>query len=140
MGVNREWCQKIIRIGVLVIIVFHARAKKRFKIRKCIWGSLKKTLVQGVRILNNREEKTTFTIVDAQSVKNTDTAKNKGYDAGKKVSGIKRHIAVDSNGLPMLCMLLYSWYNWQKLCSVEMLKKYNDNLSQVQNILVDSRY
>ena len=39
-------------------------------------------------------------IVDAQSVKNTDTAKQKGYDAGKKVSGIKRHIAVDTNGLP----------------------------------------
>ena len=27
-------------------------------------------------------------IVDAQSVKNTDTAGSKGYDAGKKVSGI----------------------------------------------------
>jgi len=39
-------------------------------------------------------------IVDAQSVKNTDTAKLKGYDAGKKVSGIKRHIAVDTQGLP----------------------------------------
>ena len=39
-------------------------------------------------------------IVDAQSVKNTDTAENKGYDAGKKVSGIKRHIAVDTHGLP----------------------------------------
>ena len=39
-------------------------------------------------------------IIDAQSVKNTDIAKNKGYDAGKKVSGIKRHIAVDTNGLP----------------------------------------
>ena len=38
-------------------------------------------------------------IVDAQSVKNTDTAEEKGYDAGKKVSGIKRHIAVDTNGL-----------------------------------------
>jgi transposase len=38
--------------------------------------------------------------VDAQSVKNTDTAKHKGYDAGKKVSGIKRHIAVDTQGLP----------------------------------------
>jgi hypothetical protein len=38
--------------------------------------------------------------VDAQSVKNTDTAQQKGYDAGKKVSGIKRHIAVDTNGLP----------------------------------------
>ena len=44
--------------------------------------------------------KTSFAIVDAQSVKNTDTAENKGYDAGKKVSGIKRHIAVDTQGLP----------------------------------------
>ena len=35
-----------------------------------------------------------------QSVKNTDSAGNKGYDAGKKVSGIKRHIAVDTQGLP----------------------------------------
>ena len=39
-------------------------------------------------------------IVDAQSVKNTDSAGEKGYDAGKKVSGIKRHIAVDTQGLP----------------------------------------
>ena len=39
-------------------------------------------------------------IVDAQSVKNTDRAGSKGYDAGKKVSGIKRHIAVDTQGLP----------------------------------------
>ena len=38
--------------------------------------------------------------MDAQSVKNTDTAALKGYDAGKKVSGIKRHIAVDTQGLP----------------------------------------
>lgn len=48
---------------------------------------------------NGRSEKTSMVIVDAQSVKNTDTAREKGYDAGKKVSGIKRHIAVDTNGL-----------------------------------------
>ena len=41
-----------------------------------------------------------FLIVDAQSVKNTDSAREKGYGAGKKVSGIKRHIAVDIQGLP----------------------------------------
>ena len=28
-------------------------------------------------------------MIDSQSVKNTDTARDKGYDAGKKVSGIK---------------------------------------------------
>ena len=38
--------------------------------------------------------------MDSQSVKNTDSAENKGYDSGKKVSGIKRHIAVDTQGLP----------------------------------------
>jgi len=31
-------------------------------------------------------------IVDAQSVKNTDSAEHKGYDAGKKVSGIPSSI------------------------------------------------
>lgn len=38
--------------------------------------------------------------MDAQSVKDADPAALKGYDAGKKVSGIKRHIAVDTQGLP----------------------------------------
>lgn len=38
--------------------------------------------------------------MDAQSVKNADTAKQKGYDGGKRVSGIKRHIAVDTQGFP----------------------------------------
>ena len=33
-------------------------------------------------------------------MKNTDTTGQQGYDAGKKVSGIKRHIAVDTHGLP----------------------------------------
>lgn len=47
-----------------------------------------------------RSALTSFIIVDAQSVKNTATAENKGYDAGKKISGIKRHLAVDINGFP----------------------------------------
>ncbi|OPH00646.1 transposase [Lacticaseibacillus rhamnosus] len=39
-------------------------------------------------------------MVDAQSVKTTDLTKNSGYDGGKKISGIKRHLAVDINGFP----------------------------------------
>ncbi len=59
-----------------------------------------KKLVETVRINNNRQEKTSFCIIDSQSVKNTDSAEKKGYDAGKNISGIKRHIAVDTQGLP----------------------------------------
>ena len=47
-----------------------------------------------------KKDKTTLGIIDAKSVKNVDTATEKGYDAGKKVSGIKLHIVVDTLGLP----------------------------------------
>ena len=57
-------------------------------------------MVGAARQGNGRKEQTSFCIVDSQSVKNTDSAEAKGYDAGKKVSGIKRHIAVDTEGLP----------------------------------------
>ena len=64
-------------------------------------GASPKKSVGEVRQSNGRKEQTSFCIVDSQSVKNTDTAGHKGYDAGQKVSGIKRHIAVDTQGLPM---------------------------------------
>jgi len=51
-----------------------------------------KNVVGVVRTNSGRNALTTFLIVDAQSVKNTDTAEKKGYDAGKKVSGIKRWV------------------------------------------------
>ena len=42
-------------------------------------------------------------VVDSQSVKNTDctSKKHKGFDGGKKVGDIKRHIITDTNGLPL---------------------------------------
>ncbi len=61
---------------------------------------IRKKTVGEARTKLGRNATTIFVIVDAQSVKNTDTAEEKGYDAGKKVSGIKRHIAVDAQGLP----------------------------------------
>jgi transposase len=42
-------------------------------------------LVQSDRVINGREQQTTMVIVDSKSVKNTDTACEKGFDAGKKL-------------------------------------------------------
>ena len=46
-------------------------------------------------------------IVDAQSVKGADTvgAHSRGYDAGKKVNGRKRHIVVDTLGLLIVVLV-----------------------------------
>ena len=67
------------------------------------WSLLEQALknqVGAAREKLGRNACSVFLIVDAQSVKNADPSALKGYDAGKKVSGIKRHIAVDTQGLP----------------------------------------
>jgi transposase len=65
-----------------------------------LFDRLLKELVIAERSKSGRDEEPSCVIIDSQSVKNTDTATQKGYDAGKKESGIKRHLAVDTLGLP----------------------------------------
>ena len=95
--------------------------------------------MQQERKADGREEKTSFGIVDAQSVKNTDTAQEKGYDAGKKVSGIKRHITVDTNGLPHAILVTTANVS-DRAGAVAMFLMNDDTLSSVVNILVDGAY
>lgn len=92
-----------------------------------------------VRLQDGRKAKTSFCIIDAQSVKNTDTAENKGYDAGKKVSGIRRHIAVDINGLPHAIDVTTANIT-DRAGALLMFNKASDNLSDVSNVLVDGGY
>lgn len=77
--------------------------------------------------------------MDAQSVKNTDTARYKGYDAGKKVSGIKRHIAVDTQGLPHAIAVTTANIN-DRNGALLMLLLQEENLLEVRNVLVDGGY
>src|SRR5690606_13509541 len=86
-----------------------------------------------------RSNTTTFLIIDAQSVKNTDTAEEKGYDAGKKVSGIKRHIAVDTNGLPHVIGISTANITDRKGI-LEAIEKDKNELSTVQKVLADGGY
>ncbi|WP_432654069.1 IS5 family transposase [Spiroplasma ixodetis] len=98
-----------------------------------------KKLVKKIRIKNHRKEKTSFCIIDSQSVKNTDTTENKGYDAGKKISGIKRHIAVDTQGLPH-AIYITTAEKTDRNSAIIMIKSEKENLSTVQKIIVDAGY
>ena len=77
--------------------------------------------------------------MDAQSVKNSDTAGSKGYDAGKKVSGIKRHIAVDTQGLPHAIAITTADVTDRK-GALQAFKRCKGSLGQVQSALTDSGY
>jgi len=72
-------------------------------------------------------------------VKNTDSAEQKGYDAGKKVSGIKRHIAVDTQGLPHALYVTTANVT-DRAGALLALRGAKDDLVRVQNVLVDGGY
>jgi len=95
--------------------------------------------VAAARRKQGRHKTTTFLIIDAQSVKNSDTAMEKGYDAGKKVSDIKRHIAVDTQGLPHAIAVTTADVTDRKGCQVA-LERDRNNLGAVQKILADDGY
>jgi transposase len=63
----------------------------------------------------------------------------KGYDAGKKVSGIKRHIAVDTQGLPHAVAVTTAEVTDRK-GALQALKRCTPGLNRVQSLLCDSGY
>ena len=69
-------------------------------LRTGVWQRIHDALVAQLRVRTGRTPLPTAAIIDSQSVRAADTvaAASRGYDAGKRVNGRKRHIAVDTNG------------------------------------------
>lgn len=62
------------------------------------FAAINHTLVMAAREKIGREASPTAGVIDSQSVKTTESAGPRGYDAGKKIKGRKRHIVTDTVG------------------------------------------
>ncbi len=69
------------------------------------WEKINASLRTELRTTENRNPEPSAAVLDSQSVKTTETPGVRGYDAGKKVNGRKRHVLVDVIGLLLMVVV-----------------------------------
>jgi len=69
------------------------------------WQNMNQALRQQVRQAEGRKAEPTAAVLDSQSTKTTEQGGARGFDAGKKVKGRKRHILVDTLGLVLMVVV-----------------------------------
>ena len=103
------------------------------------WTFIHDALRDWLRKSEGRAVALTAAIIDSQSVKTPDQAGESGYDAGKKIKGRKRHLAVDALGL-ILTMVITSAAVQDRDAAKTLIKTLVGLFGRLQIIWADGGY
>jgi len=98
-------------------------------------------LVKKIRQHQGRDEQPSIGIIDSQSIKSTlvSSREHTGFDGGKRIKGIKRHIVVDASGM-LLSVRIHPASMADRKGAVGVLDKLRKEWSSVGKIFADGGY
>jgi putative transposase len=102
------------------------------------WNRIHDALRKQVRKAAGKKPTPTAAILDSQSIRTAEGGDERGYDAGKKITGRKRHIAVDTLGLIWAVVVLGGY--WQDQVGRHFALGALRRLGRLSVVFADSAY